>query len=483
MRFTLTLLMLASLTVLLFLPTGAAGETDLVVRTDASWREDDRTIQGDLRIASGATLELHGTELSLDGRLVIEEGARLVLGPDGGTPTVLRAASDDSRFWIQVEGELMTQGQPATRIEHVWGRGLDTAVDLVGGMIVNGSASLHDVEIGPGSGPVAAGPSGHVELQDGSIRGMGFMGLTSLGGTLRVLDSTVAGQEISISGRAGCDLRVERSTIEAHVGAFQMVGCTTHIQHSAVRGHGVGIVLNGREPTFIESTSFSAYGRTGIQADGAAVIQVHNSTFEPAEGRGEKAIELAPGNHLVVSGLQVEAHGNGGIVGQSSVLEASESRFSQQDTAAINFTFGDLRLGHGLEFEGPNPVAQWSITTVRLMDGDQPIDGLGLRVLDAAGEVVAEQQAIQGSAMVYFDRYKMDEGRAVERGPFRYVAEHDLGLAEPEGPWDPTARIVSLEVAPHEHDEASLPATNLFLAGAGAALLGMAVLVRRKPGG
>ncbi len=271
-------ILLAALPVVLLLASSGLVEAqtthpgDQVVSQDTTWSGLDVTVPSTLVVQAPATLRLQGTSLRIGERIVVEEGARLELGPLGDRPTDIGpldagAPSDSTGFWMVVNGTLATSGTPATRLHGIRGTGLDNLYFATGGIQVAGRADLRDAHLYDGNASLVAHPTSVVALERTTIEDMGFLGIAARGRVL-VANSTLRGSVNGIMGIPPCSLTVADSLIEASLNGISDNSCPLQMRRTQMVGAINGLYLSGGGTADLQDVVFTDYTQHGIFARG-----------------------------------------------------------------------------------------------------------------------------------------------------------------------------------------------------------------------
>lgn len=320
-------------------PTADAA-ADWTVAADTVLARQARDVAGDVLVAPGATLELRGAALRVGGVLQVAEGARLVLGPDGGVPSRVGPLPGGTGFWLDVQGHVQSSGQPMTLVENLVGHGLDSAIDAPGGFRINGTADLRNLHVRNGTAGLVVGPFGRLDLRDSIAENLFLMGLAVLGNAT-LENATLRDNLIGVSGRGGCTVEVTRSTIHAGAGGFQMNSCRTTIQDSNVSGGNIAVFAVGPMTVTVLDSRLHDYLLAGVQAESLSTVELENVLLRPREG-GKHGIDLKGGATLVADAIIARGHRQTGVFAQSGHFTITNSTLSGNGEYGLRVVRGTL---------------------------------------------------------------------------------------------------------------------------------------------
>lgn len=482
------ILLSGAVLLLLWAATAAAAEAFLV--------EDDLIVDEDmvvheLVVTSGSTLDVQGATLHLSGRLFVDEGATLRLGPRDGLPTRLLAGDEDG-FWLEVHGHVVSSGTPRTVVDGLSGQGLDSVMLLPGGFQINGTGDLQDIIVRNGTAGLIVGPDGDLHLRDAEVKDLFLMGLATRGRTV-VERTDFLDNIISLTGKGSCSVEVRDSTFYSMAAHFQMNSCDLRGQGLELEGGSVAIVTNGPMELELQDVLMTGYGATGLRGDGGSSITLRNMTLLGAPGASE-GIRLKPGNALVLEQVVVRGHTKYGLDMQSSSLQVDGSAFLDNGEYGLRMVKVDVDglfdalaaqdFGKGTsEANGEGAIDVRHVVQAAVLEDGQTRSGLELEVVDeATGEVVYSLSGPSplGAIQVHFPALREVDDRFELAGPFRYEAKHPLWDEPQEGPIDPAEEALVFEVATQDpaDPERPVPRTMVVLLVLAATIVGYALLER-----
>lgn len=430
-----------------------------VVGEDTTWRGEHR-IPGNLTVTDDAVLTLEGADVQVGGRVQVDAGSTLRMGPGGDEPARLGPLDAEQDFWLQVDGRLETGGTPRSVIEGLSGDGLASVFDVPGGLKVNGSALLEDAVVRDGTAGIIVAETAHVTLRRAEVADLYLMGVAALG-TLQVEDSWFYGNTIPISGRGGaCSVTVEGSMLEPWAGALHMVGCPATVSDSRIRGGGGALATSGGSEHRFTNTTVEGYRDVAFQGDGHSRIVLRDVTIDPAVGevpadprmdrRPRHAVHLAfPGHELVMDGVRIRAgHAEDAVRADApSTLDLRDATIHGSGGYGLRahrpVIVGDLA---GVDFgtanaDGPVRITE-SVDAAVLSASGAPMAGARIEVLagDSEEPVATAEAGDSGWMQVALETHRMQVDGGVARiEDFRYRITHgELGRAA-EGGFDPAA--------------------------------------------
>ena len=437
--------------------SGAESENaSVAVTEDTTWVQD-RLVLANLTVKNNATLRIEGAHVYVGGAVIVEENATLLLGPRGDTPAQLTSIPRD-RFWIDVRGRIESAGEPRTIIEGLDGNGLDSVVQLPGGLKVSGTGDLRDIIIRNGTAGLIVERGGTLELQDATVQNLYLMGVAAVGEftahRVHFVDNV-----ISVTGKGrSCSIYVEDSTFYSLGAHFQMNGCPLEARDLSMEGGSAAIVINGAGTYSFTNATMTGYKSTGLRGDGGSEIRLTNMTLQGAP-QARDGIRLKPDNTLFLDGVILADHAKTGLEAQRSTVEARSSAFVRNGEYGVrlidatwvggveSLTSQDFGVGTAYA-NGQGAVDMQAVVTFFASDGaDSALAGLNITVFDGAGEVLYTSPTASDSpsTLAIFPMLQEADGVLASRGPFRYIATHPLWSAPQEGEFDPAEGYVALE--------------------------------------
>ena len=439
-----------ALTLLLtLLPVPAHGQTlEREVTGNETW-----TLRAEvadvLTIRSGATLELRGSTLTIGDRIVVERGATLKMGPEGGVATRLQPVVG-GRFWIDVQGHVESSGEPRTRITGIEGKGLDSVIMMPGGLKVNGTADLSDLHIDNGTAGIIVLPGATLRLTDSRFDNLYLMGI-AVQGTAIMERVQGTNNIIGVTGRGrDCRLEMRDSTMESWAANFQIVNCPTVIEDSALLKGNNNVVLSGTAPVEVRRTRIEGYTNVGLQSDGATPVTLEEVVLEP-EGNGKFGIEMLAGGDLTFRHLKVGSHRDSGIKAGMARMSFEDVEVAGSDRFGLAFVdipepvgLDGVRLGAPSKPEGKTITIERRLAVTLKDEAGVPVNDFSVKLIDAFG-TVKEAKAAGGTASLTVEvTGSGPDGRPQSRAPFTYEVEH--GAITDQGQWDGTGNLIPLQL-------------------------------------
>lgn len=410
-----------------------------------------------LHIAAPATLTLRGVQLSVGQRIVVDSGASLVAGPADSTPTRILprwtgAATTANGFWMAVNGTLTTSGVPATEISGVRGSGLNSMYFAGGGIHVRGDASLADLWLHDGAGPLAVDQGGRILLDHVRIDRMGFLAVGVLG-PLQMRNSTITGSDYALMGKTVCDFDIAASRLQATSGEPIMDnGCPLRLRDSLLEGGAAnGLYVAGAANATLRNVTLRGFGANGITAlrlgsgpqaprprlslDG---VTIDGASAAPPLAAGQRRLGLQlEGGEATLRATRVAGNSVGVAATNGALLDAQDSVFEDNLLAGVAAQGARLKgdvLGPNRFVGNGVPVAVQTQARVVVLGPDggarphvhlEVFAANGSRLLDVDGGTA-------GFAQGSFLPYAVGPDRSASfSGPFHYrVSEAGLGTRE-----------------------------------------------------
>lgn len=460
---------------------------DWVVTSNVTVEDDTVSITGGLVVASGATLHLKGSTLWIGTRVEVEPNATLIAEPNQDRPSQLLPLNRTAGFWIHVNGTMWTQGRPATLIEGLNGEGFNTFFLPTGGFKINGVAELADVEVRNGAGGLLVNATGRLALRDANLHRLGIVGIMSEG-RVSLLNTTVQGHSIGVTGKATCNFLVRGSRFENFATNLQVNSCPTRVVSSHLLNASKSIVVNGRSLLSVEDSLIEGYESYGISGLSSTRILLQNTTIIAGSKNEDldrqRGVDLKPNSWLTLERSVIRGNYQDGIYAQSSVVEARNSTLDSNGRYGI-LLYGGRFLGdpattndYGSTLLGTQnqagAISAEAVLKVSVVDGDnESIPGLTIKVMrEASGQVLfSETDSPNRTVAVSFETYTIDPlGRPVFLGPFSYTASHPFLSKPVEGSIDLGKQRLDI----YTDDQSTLALRNVIVT---AALIGGAGLL------
>lgn len=472
---------------------------DWMVSEDTVLTNQPRNVNGTLHVQDNATLHLEGVDLRVGERIQVAQNASLVIGPSNGTATTLAPTNESEGFEIQIRGTLSTSGTPPTRIEGLVGAGLLTVASPVGGLQVHGDASLSDVSIQNGSGPVIVREGAHAVLDNVTVQDLGELGIASLG-HLELSQSRVLDHAFGVFGRHdrmydACTIHARDLVVRSNKTNVMLNACRFEGVDTTVEGGNLGATLNGRSTLVLQDSLVAGYRDRGVATQplpsGPPRLDVRNVRLEPGSG-ATHGLHLLESPRAVLTNVTASGHAEVGVAAGGTNLTVTASTFEDNGASGIQSRGGALTLGAGNTFgsladgtaNGQAAVHRVvRFPAVLLGPDDEAVAGLGLTVrpVDGGSPLVGIEDAPANPVTVEFESY---EGREEPRyvGPFVYEALHPRldGSQQGEVPEDGSALVLRAG-DPAGGQPIGLPVPSLGAsAGVLLAVVALAAVARRR---
>lgn len=430
------------------------------ITQDTTWTLEDRTIPGQLVVAEGATLTLEGTTLRISDQLRVEKGARLVLHPSAGRPTVIQYAGQGpithtNGYWILINGSMESSGTPPADISGLRGDGLNALHIPVDGLQVAGTATLEDLVIHDSNASLHIPDGGSAVVRRATFRDVGF---TAIGvkGRLDIADSTLESVN-GIFAHKTCDITATRLTIRTLADNIMVNGCPMSLSDSTLHGAGNSLSISGEATFAMSNTTALGYTRHGVWA---REYPGDNGTLRPtltfedcvfdafgngARGAPSTGVSLRGINSASLENVTIRGNtGNGIQHQQGGPLDVRNSTITGNGFfglfAMMSSLGGEPMHGNGNDFgnattaNAKGAVYQRVDIKAGVVDEDgKAYPGTAVTIFNAGGTVLAIPPANTTIAMLQIDTYKLVSPQLSEfQGPFTYELAHPM-LGKPVG--------------------------------------------------